>query len=196
MCAAVTLCGVSLTRDDIVRAIAGFPTASENNDPRLGDRDLVDGAAHLVAGGEVFDRLAGLGERSRDAVRRVDPEDPYRLRAPIAKRVLAALGDVRRVVLIERRDDPVDLDLGDSLEDGHLLVAVVDMHRRTGAFRVDADPAREARVLDRAAGDERQRHDAAASIERLHLVDLDDHRVPPQPLYGSGPSRKNVEPST
>src|SRR5205823_12983372 len=35
--------------------------------------------AHPVAGGVVIDRLAGLGERSRDAVRRVDPQDLYHL---------------------------------------------------------------------------------------------------------------------
>src|SRR3989442_11240773 len=84
-------------------------------------RTSSDGAAHPVVGGEVFDRLPGLGERSRDAVRRVHPEHRHRLRTAFAKRVLAALGDVRRVVSLEGSDDYVDLALGDPHHDVQLL---------------------------------------------------------------------------
>src|SRR5205823_6559898 len=98
-------------------------------------------SAHEIALGEVLHRLAGLRERARDTPRRVDPEDPQRLAAAVAERVLAAGGDVRGVEKAERRDDAVDLDLSLALEDRHLLVAVVEVQRRARARRVDARPA-------------------------------------------------------
>src|SRR5215207_4290109 len=133
--------------------------------------------AQGVAGREVVDGLARLGEGPRDVLRAVDPQDRHRRDSDVVEAVRLAGRNPGRVVALEACRRAVDLHLAIAFEERYLLGAIVAVHRRGASGRKLRQAGGEAGARGAVPADQKGGHHPIAALELRDFVDLVDPRL-------------------